>query len=472
MQPDLHRSMRAVQLDSITSPIGIEAAAERLTLRISQQDESGNETTNVPSQIVRHLRSDGRGRGARHMNPKIIALSFLASCVVTAGAQDLTARRSAMVRYIQASGVTNQRVLDSLKATPRHEFVPAAVRQRAYLDVALPIGYGQTISSPYIVARMTEQLNPQPTDRVLEVGTGSGYQAAVLSPLVSEVYSIEIVPELGASAAATLESLKYSNVQLRIGDGYQGWPEHAPFDKIIVTCSPENIPTPLVQQLAEGGHLVIPVGQRFQQILYRFTKHQGHLRRERVESTFFVPMTGQAEAERQHDVNEKIPSIVNGGFESHTKQGEPTGWFYVRGGKVRRDPTSREKLHCIEFEQPGNRPAHALQPVGIDGSAVKKLRLQFWSRGEGLRMALLAVQPAQLRIEFYDEQRRLCGEEAILVSSGTFPWKRHDAIVDVPDEAKLAMVQLGLFGVSGKLWFDDVQLAAANGDSSPKGSKN
>ena len=165
--------------------------------------------------------------------------------------------------------------------------------------MALPIGHGQTISPPFIVAYMTEQLDPQPTDKVLEIGTGSGYQAAVLSGLVKEVYTIEIVDALGRRAAADLKRLKYANVHAKVGDGYQGWPEHAPFDKIIVTCSPENVPPALTEQLKEGGRMIVPVGQRYQQVFHLLKKIDGKLVTEALRPTLFVPMTGEAEQRRQ-----------------------------------------------------------------------------------------------------------------------------------------------------------------------------
>ncbi len=164
--------------------------------------------------------------------------------------------------------------------------------------MALPIGNGQSISPPLVVANMTEQLDPQPADRVLEIGTGSGYQAAVLSPLVRDVYTIEIQEALGKRADALLQRLGYKNVHRRIGDGYQGWPEAAPFDKIIVTCSPEQVPPALVEQLREGGRLIVPVGERFQQNLYLFRKTDGKLVGQALEPTMFVPMTGNAERQR------------------------------------------------------------------------------------------------------------------------------------------------------------------------------
>jgi protein-L-isoaspartate(D-aspartate) O-methyltransferase len=171
-------------------------------------------------------------------------------------------RRAAMVaEQIVARGVADPRVLAALRKVPRHLFVPEAVRPSAYDDSPLPIGYGQTISQPYIVAYMSEVLQVAPDHRVLEIGTGSGYQAAILGELAREVYTIEIVPELAERARATLESLGYANVHVRVGDGYLGWPEQAPFDRIMVTAAPDHVPQPLVDQLADGGRLVLPVGR-------------------------------------------------------------------------------------------------------------------------------------------------------------------------------------------------------------------
>ena len=191
-------------------------------------------------------------------------------------------------------GITNERVLAVMGKVLRHEFVPDAMRDEAYADGPLPIGHGQTISQPFIVAFMSEQLDPQPTERLLEIGTGSGYQAAVLAELVKEVYTIEIVEPLGRRAAADLQRLHYTNVHVRIGDGYQGWPEQAPFDAIIVTCAPEHVPQPLVDQLKDGGRMIIPVGKSGVQDLVLLHKQAGKLERHAVLPVRFVPMTGEA----------------------------------------------------------------------------------------------------------------------------------------------------------------------------------
>ena len=190
--------------------------------------------------------------------------------------------------------ITNARVLDVMGKVPRHEFVPERLRPDAYSDLPLPIGQGQTISQPYIVAFMTEQLEPQPADRVLEVGTGCGYQAAVLAELVARVDTIEIIEELAQRAAADLKRLGYTNVHVHAGDGYKGWAEGAPFDAIIVTCAPERVPQPLIDQLKDGGRIIIPVGPVWSQDLVLLRKRGGKLEQHAVLPVSFVPMTGEA----------------------------------------------------------------------------------------------------------------------------------------------------------------------------------
>jgi protein-L-isoaspartate(D-aspartate) O-methyltransferase len=189
--------------------------------------------------------------------------------------------------------ITNARVLAAMGKVPRHEFVPERLRAEAYRDSPLPIGYDQTISQPYIVAFMTQQLDPRPTDRILEIGTGSGYQAAVLAELVAQVYTIEIIEDLARKAAADLKRLGYTNVQVRAGDGYAGWPGAKPFDAVIVTCAPDKVPEPLIDQLRDGGRMIIPLGSAWDQQLVLFSKRGDKLQRRAVLPVRFVPMTGQ-----------------------------------------------------------------------------------------------------------------------------------------------------------------------------------
>jgi protein-L-isoaspartate(D-aspartate) O-methyltransferase len=197
-----------------------------------------------------------------------------------------------MVRQqIMARGVEDPRILEAMRKVPRHLFVPENYRHFSYRDHPVPIGRNQTISQPYVVAFMTEALDLKSKDRVLEIGTGSGYQAAVLAEIVEEVYTIEIIEELGKRARQTLDGLGYKNIHVKIGDGYKGWPEKAPFDAVIVTCAPEQIPKALIEQLRDGGRMIIPVGRAGTiQKLVRAVKKKGKLETKVVMPVRFVPM--------------------------------------------------------------------------------------------------------------------------------------------------------------------------------------
>jgi protein-L-isoaspartate(D-aspartate) O-methyltransferase len=237
---------------------------------------------------------------------RALALALLA--VLSAGTarsegpdDAFTAARHRMVERIRARGVTDAAVLAALDAVPRHLFVPPPERPKAYEDRPLPIGDGQTISQPYMVALMTSLLELRPGARVLEIGTGSGYQAAILSRVAAEVYTMEIRKTLAERARSTLADLGYRNVQVRNGDGFQGWPEAAPFDAIIVTAAPPSVPGPLLRQLKTGGRLVIPVGDRssLQSLLVLTKRPDGGFDRANVMPVFFVPMTGEAQRRRE-----------------------------------------------------------------------------------------------------------------------------------------------------------------------------
>ena len=236
------------------------------------------------------------------------SLGGIAQAMAVSAKQDLRAgdppresrlRQQMVERQIRSRGVTSARVLAAMEQVPRHLFVPAAERGQAYEDHPLPIGGGQTISQPYIVALMTALLGlpaqASAQSRVLEIGTGSGYQAAVLSRVAAQVYSVEIVADLGARARDTLARLGYENVQVRIGDGYRGWPEAAPFDGILLTAAPHAVPPPLIAQLKPGGRMVLPIGGFDQDLIVLTKQPDGTVKEEKVLPVRFVPMTGEAE---------------------------------------------------------------------------------------------------------------------------------------------------------------------------------
>jgi len=223
---------------------------------------------------------------------------LLSVCIVffsiQATAQNYAVRRESMVSdQIINRGIRDKDVISAMRNVKRHLFVPDRYADQAYKDRPLPIGHNQTISQPYIVALMTELLELDKTDKVLEVGTGSGYQAAILANIVSEVYSIEIVEPLAKRAKETLNRQGYNNVHVKIGDGYKGWEKYAPYDAIVVTCAPSDIPAPLKEQLAEGGKLVIPVGGAYVQRLVLLKKKHGKIKKEHITGVRFVPMLNE-----------------------------------------------------------------------------------------------------------------------------------------------------------------------------------
>jgi len=395
----------------------------------------------------------------------LISLSMVAA---GAGAQAQTraqldaARQHMVATTVIDAGVKNQRVIDAMRNTPRHEFVPRSARKEAYEDMALPIGDQQTISSPGIVAVMTEAVDPQPRDRVLEIGTGSGYQAAVLSGLVQEVYTIEIVESLGLAAKRTLENLRYRNVHVKIGDGFQGWPEHAPFDKIIVTCSPESVPQPLVDQLREGGLLVIPVGSRYQQVLYRMRKQDGKLITQSQRATLFVPMTGAAEETRKVKPDPLHPELHNCGFESPPLEADfIPDWYYQRQLTWVTDPRAPEGEHFITFQngQPG-KPAIVMQGFAVDGRQVTHLAVSGWVKYDGVRPGRDSDEMPAIVVGFYDDDRKPLGNRFLGPFRGSADWRQVRDTFRVPPAAREGILRVGLFGAVGEISFDDVRIEA------------
>jgi protein-L-isoaspartate(D-aspartate) O-methyltransferase len=360
---------------------------------------------------------------------------------------------------IEREGITNEAVLQALRRVPRHLFVNPEDRPKAYYDQALPIGHQQTITPPYLVAYMTALLDPHPTDRVLEIGTGSGYQAAILSMIVKEVYSIEIIESLGRQAGKRLQELGYTNVQVKIGDGYKGWPEHGPFDKIIVTCSPESVPQPLVDQLRDGGKLIIPLGERYQQAFHLLEKHDGKLVQTRLIPTLFVPMTGKAEDLRKTKPDPVHPRIRNGGFEEQTN-GQLDAWYHVRQATIEHAGAREGKAYVTFSNAEPGRNSGMLQGIGINGLRVSSVRITLWVKAE---RAQTGDQPAEvpgLALHFYDEDSRYVGRSSVKPWLGSFPWKRVTANVAVPPRAQVAILSIGLNGGTGSLSVDDVKMVA------------
>lgn len=371
------------------------------------------------------------------------------------------ARTHLIEGVLKPGGIKNKDVLKAIADTPRHEFVPDDIKDQAYADRALPIGESQTISSPYIVAVMTEALQPKLTDKVLEIGTGSGYQAAVLSPLVKSVYTIEIVEDLGQATTALLDRLDYDNVFCKIGDGFQGWKENAPYDKIIVTCSPDKVPVPLVSQLKEGGLMVIPVGPRYQQVLHVLRKKEGKMISEFKRPTLFVPMTGVAEKNRGDKVNVAAPTINNGDFEAPPIGAFIAGWYYEFGAKLAQDPKAPNGNSVVEFtnEKPGA-PSMLLQGLPMDGRAVTKIRLSGASQTTNVKPGPTPDDQAMIVIQFLDEDRNQIALSWLGPYSGNRAWKKEKKVFNVPPNSREAILRIGLLGATGTVRFDDIQVEA------------
>ncbi|MBQ2821754.1 MAG: protein-L-isoaspartate(D-aspartate) O-methyltransferase [Thermoguttaceae bacterium] len=423
--------------------------------------------------------------------------------------KEMTEARELMVdRELVRAGIRNPDVLAAMKSTPRHRFVPKKERMKSYEERALPIGYGQTISSPFVVASMTEALDPQPDDRVLEIGTGSGYQAAVLSPLVRDIYSIEIVTPLARQAMRTLKGLKYENVHVRAGDGYAGWPEAAPFDKIIVTCSPESPPPALVEQLKDGGLMVIPLGERYAQDLCVLRKDGEKLLKQPIRPILFVPMEGAAEENRAVLPDPANPVLVNGDFEKvmigqkseiekmpenrrefEEEQDEefedesakpvsernfqsvknapidlliPQVWCYLRQAQIDVNDTGIGE-YCLRFRnKKSGAVSQACQGIGVDGREVSGLHFRMKIRGEELLPNILQGMKPGVFVVFIDDKRNTVRSSILGGWRGTFDWREVAFTIDVPSSAREACVYFGLHGAKGTLWIDDVEMRAVH----------
>ena len=368
------------------------------------------------------------------------------------------ARHRMVKEYIEREGVKDPRVLEAMRTVPRHEFVKPAQLKDAYHDTALPIGNQQTISPPFVVAYMTETIEPKANDRVLEIGTGSGYQAAVLSGLVKEVYTIEIVEPLGKEAARKLKKLEFDNVFCKVGDGYLGWPEHAPFDMIIVTCSPENVPVPLVEQLKDGGKLLIPLGERYQQAFHLFEKKDGKLEQKKLIPTLFVPMTGKSEDLRQAQPDPLHPRLLNASFEiDENKDGLPDSWHYQRLTELMTDKPPDGKVFLRMENDDPSRLAQALQGMAIDGRKIGSVSIALQVRVESIHPGSESFQKPMLVIHFYDQNRKEIESQVIGPWLRDTDWDTVGGIIPVPKEAREAIIRIGLNGATGRLDIDDIK---------------
>ncbi len=397
------------------------------------------------------------------------------------------AQRMVIDVLVPTKQLKNIDVLKAMMRVPRDQFVAKDLRPFAYQDITLPIGNSQTISPPFVVAYMTEQLDPKPTDRILEIGTGSGYQAAVLGLLVQDVYTIEIVKNLGQRAETLLKRLKYANIHCKVGDGYLGWPDAAPFDKIIVTCSPEKIPQPLVDQLKEGGKILIPLGDRYQQYFYLFTKVNGQMEKQTLIPAFFVPMTGEAESKRIVKPDPKNPALVGGDFEEINEgSNTPVGWYYTRNvaiapeenapsgssvllfnnEKVLQEQLKKEKIGqsvgtvMTAAQKSHELMAHSLQAFAIDGNYVKKLNLSCYIRANDLKSNDGSRMIPVVVLSFFDKERSFIGEKIIVaVPTSNFDWKifeRQD--IAVPKKAKEGAIRIGILTGTGELAIDKIEI--------------
>ncbi len=356
-------------------------------------------------------------------------------------------------------GIRDARAIEAIRFTPRHTFVPDALRDESYKDKALPIGEAQTISSPYIVAVMTEALETHPEDKVLEIGTGSGYQAAVLSPLVKDVYTIEIVEPIAKETTEFLKSLGYENIHTKIGDGYLGWAENAPYQKIIVTCSPESVPQPLIDQLDENGLMVIPVGKRYQQLLHVFRKQSGKLVSLSTRPTLFVPMTGQAEDLRQGKEPKGVV-LINGDFEDKiVNKGFIPGWYYEFNAKLTKDDKSPFGANCIEFSsQKGETPSLLIQGLKIDGRETPIITFKGAAIAENVQGGATPQEAPVINLQLLDENREYIGSYWLGPFTGTSKWKVEEQTVRIPPNCREALVQIGLFGATGTVRFDGISI--------------
>lgn len=378
------------------------------------------------------------------------------------GLEAFKVAREKMVREeLTAQGIKNDRVLRAMGQVPREQFLPLTKRKFAYLDMPIPIGEAQYMPPPLRTADLLEQIDPQPSDKVLVVGTGSGYGPGVLSRIVREVYAIEIVPELAREAAATFQRLKYSNITSKQGDGFAGWAEHAPYDKMLVECAPESVPPPLVEQLKEGGVLVIPVGEHFQQTLFKYRKQNGKLTVEQSRPTLFLPMIGKAKFLQTTDTAAQEPQILNPSFETEFEGDKnlPANWYFVKQAQVIEYPTAPNGKRVLWFknETPGH-ASIAIQGFACDGRKVKLLTITLNVKVKSVIRGQNLEQLPRLEIMYLNENNRAIHHDFIGPWFLTGDWTEQQARFQVPPQARAALIRIGLLGATGEAWFDNLRM--------------
>lgn len=359
-------------------------------------------------------------------------------------------------------------VLSAIMRTARDRFVPASYKKTAFRDLAVPLGRSRYQQAPSLLAYMTEELDVRPDEKVLHIGTGSGYYTAVLSLLAKEVYTVELDETLGNRASQTFEKLAYTNIYTKIADGYDGWEEHAPFDRIVFTCSPETVPEPLVKQLREGGVMIVPLGEPFRQVLYRCKKKGEELQKEFLLPYPFELMEGEAQSRRQTKPDPERPELSNGHFERFHENGEPYGWFSMTNAIVREVPDAPEGRHFLKlevnsFSSDEARFARAEQSFALEGKNVSRLHLEAFLRGD--RLETLSARnvraSASMILLCYDESDRLLQRYDLAPVSGSFDWKAFQCEISVPKKTKKATLILTLSDRTGTLEFDALSVRKA-----------
>ena len=388
------------------------------------------------------------------------AVCILVVCPANAPAQKhaspelLERARNRMVdEDVVGAGVKNSLVIQSMRDTPRHEFVlpkliEPGVSRHVAADRRTPNYFAADVRGLYDRAVGSAAEGSRVGDRHRQRLSSGGAQSVGKRGVHDRNHRIA-----GKARKQTLNRLKYTNVFVKIGDGYQGWPEHAPFDKIIVTCSPEEVPQPLIDQLKEGGRMIIPVGERYQQVFHLLKKQNGELVNEALRPALFVPMTGKAEESRQVQPDPLHPKLINGGFEEVVgTDGQPTGWYYVRQMKVVTAPDAPEGQNYVTFSnsEPG-RASRAVQGFPIDGRKVHDLELSCMVRGAEITPGSAPDQKPQLAIMFLDENRSPVGHLKIGPWEGTFAWQRVTGRIRVPPHAREGIVNIGLLGATGEV---------------------